>query len=245
MNAMLKAQMLATALNVYFSDSGLGGNQIQAPAPICGIVVDLTYINKPIGSAIYIDCSASGGAKSLTVAQMLTYAASQSNMGGSIWYQNIRTSQGLAKAAFEAVNCRKTIMPHISFIGWANIQWPPTMTYTISTTQRTDNVYGQVWINGITSQIGQTPTLQAQLGMGPVGSNPDGNASWTWVEASFNTDAGNSDELVASLLPDTPGTYSYVYRYSFMGDSKWLYADLNGPVSDGQIPSNPGILTVN
>jgi len=36
MNPMLKAQMLATALDVYFSDPGLGGNKIGAPAPIGG-----------------------------------------------------------------------------------------------------------------------------------------------------------------------------------------------------------------
>ena len=34
---MLKAQMLATALNVYFSDLALGGNKIAAPQAIGGI----------------------------------------------------------------------------------------------------------------------------------------------------------------------------------------------------------------
>ena len=41
-NSMLKAQMLATALNVYFSDLALGGNKIGAPAPIGGLAIDLT-----------------------------------------------------------------------------------------------------------------------------------------------------------------------------------------------------------
>lgn len=44
MNAMLKAQMLATALDVYFSDAALGGNKINAPAPIRGVSIDLTMI---------------------------------------------------------------------------------------------------------------------------------------------------------------------------------------------------------
>ena len=44
-----------------------------------------------------------------------------------------------------------------STIGWANLQWPPTMTHTISAVNRTDNVYGQVWIDGATSQPGPTP----------------------------------------------------------------------------------------
>ena len=44
MNAMLKAQMLATALNVFFSDPALGGNKLNAPAPIGGVSIDLTRV---------------------------------------------------------------------------------------------------------------------------------------------------------------------------------------------------------
>ena len=130
-------------------------------------------------------------------------------------------------------------------IGWANLQWPPTLTHTISAINRTDNVYGQVWIDGATSEPGPTPNLWAQLGFGPVGSNPNGNADWTWVDASFNVNAGNNDEFVASLLPETAGSFDYVYRYSTTGGVNWLYADLNGPVPDNALPANPGKLTVN
>ncbi|MGZ8694127.1 MAG: pullulanase X25 domain-containing protein, partial [Gaiellaceae bacterium] len=97
-------------------------------------------------------------------------------------------------------------LPHLT-IGWANLQWPPTLTHTISAVDRTDNVYGQVWIDGVTSQPGPTPSLRAQLGFGAHGSNPAGNASWQWVDAAFNTDAGSNDEFVASLLPDAVGTF--------------------------------------
>jgi hypothetical protein len=115
MNAMLKAQMLATALDVYFSDPALGGNKIGAPAPIGGVKIDLTKICHMIDSSNgTATCSgtfenvssAFGGATSLslTVSQMLTYAASQSNAGGSFWYGNNKTTQGLAKDAFDAIN---------------------------------------------------------------------------------------------------------------------------------------------
>jgi glycosidase len=135
-------------------------------------------------------------------------------------------------------------VPQLS-IGWANLQWPPTMSHTISVTDRTDDAYGQVWIDGATSQPGQTPSLRAQLGFGPVGSNPNGNLDWAWVNAVFNTDAGNNDEFKASLLPDEPGTFNYVYRYSTTNGASWLYADLSGPIPDGAVPPNPGVLTVN
>src|SRR5207248_324438 len=55
MNAMLKAQMLATALDVYFSDPTLGGNRIKSPAPIGPVEIKLSSVCKviddPTGSA--------------------------------------------------------------------------------------------------------------------------------------------------------------------------------------------------
>ena len=134
-------------------------------------------------------------------------------------------------------------LPHY-VIGWANLQSPYTLTHTISTINRTDNVYGQVWIDGVTGQPGATPGLLAQLGFGPDGSNPDGNPDWAWTDAAFNVDAGNNDEFFASLLPDTVGTFDYVYRYSTTNGRDWLYADINGPIPGGNFPPNPGQLDV-
>ena len=134
-------------------------------------------------------------------------------------------------------------LPHLS-IGWANLQWPPTMTHTISAVDRTDDAYGQVWIDGVTNQPGATPGLLAQLGFGPDGSNPDGNADWSWVDASFNVDAGNNDEFKASLQPEVTGTFDYAYRYSTTNGRDWVYADLDG-IGNGYSPAQAGSLTVN
>lgn len=128
-------------------------------------------------------------------------------------------------------------------IGWANLQWPPTLAHTISIVNRTDDVYGQVWIDGVTQNSGATETLIAEAGYGPVGSNP-ATASWTWVPATFGNNSGNNDEFKASFLPDAVGTYDYVYRYSTTAGRAWLYADLNGPIASGALPANPGKLTV-
>ncbi|HEX9990845.1 MAG TPA: alpha-amylase family glycosyl hydrolase [Chloroflexia bacterium] len=134
-------------------------------------------------------------------------------------------------------------LPHYT-IGWSNLQWPPTLNHTISVTQRTDNVYGQVWIDGVTNQPGPTQGLLAQLGYGPDGSNPAGNSSWAWVDATFNTDSGNNDEFVASLLPEQVGTFDYAYRYSTTNGRDWVYADLDGS-PNGYSPAQAGSLTVN
>jgi glycosidase/fibronectin type 3 domain-containing protein len=135
-----------------------------------------------------------------------------------------------------------TALPHLA-IGWANLQWPPTMTHVISTVDRTDDVYGQVWIDGVTSRPGPTESLRAQLGFGPDGSDPAGNAAWTWVEARFNTDAGSNDEFVASLLPESVGAYDYAYRYTTTGGRDWVYADLDG-IGNGYSTAQAGSLTV-
>lgn len=134
-------------------------------------------------------------------------------------------------------------MPHLA-IGWANLQWPPAMTHTISVVNRTPNAYGQVWIDGETSLPGPTVGLRAQLGFGPSGSDPDGNPAWMWVDASFNTDAGNNDEFVASLLPEAVGEFDYAYRYTTTDGRDWLYADLDG-TGNGYSPAQAGTLTVN
>ena len=105
MNDMLKAQMLATALNVYFSDPMLGGNKIRARNPIGDLTIDLTSI---MGQDV---SEAFGGAKSKTVLEMLAYAASQSNVGGSVWYGNVKSIQQLAKNAFDGINNQVVFAP--------------------------------------------------------------------------------------------------------------------------------------
>ena len=106
LNAMLKAQMLATALDVYFSDPALGGNKIDAAAPIGAVTIDLTKIcvDIPTCSSFVDVSSAFGGATSLTVPRCSPTPASQSNAGGSTWYGKVKATQVLAKDAFDAIN---------------------------------------------------------------------------------------------------------------------------------------------
>jgi hypothetical protein len=114
-NTMLRAQMLATALDVYFSNSALGGNKINAPAPIGGVTIDLTKICKMIDNTNGTGtCSGSfesvraafGGATSLTVLAMLSYqnTADPAADAGASWYGQVKATQVLAKDAFDAIN---------------------------------------------------------------------------------------------------------------------------------------------
>jgi hypothetical protein len=94
MNAMLKAQMLATALDVIYGKVSGGAN------------VDLTAIPKPVTSTSNYKntSSAFGGGTCQTVSTLLTYAASQSNPTGSTWYSQNKATQELAKDTFDAIN---------------------------------------------------------------------------------------------------------------------------------------------
>jgi len=107
MNAMLKAQMLATALDVYFSDPALGGNKINAPAPIGGVKIDLTKVCTDLACTAYEDSRSVFDGSPKTVSQMLSYAAGRFIAGGSTWYGNIKSTQELSKDAFDAVNNQK------------------------------------------------------------------------------------------------------------------------------------------
>jgi hypothetical protein len=107
MNVMLKGQMLATALDVYFSDPLLGGNKINASVAIGNVTIDLDHVCKNIPTcSILEDVSAAfpPDTSSLKVSEMLSRAASQSNVGGSSWYGQNKATQELAKDAFDAIN---------------------------------------------------------------------------------------------------------------------------------------------
>ena len=114
MNAMLKAQMLGTALDVYFSSSALGGNRLGSPVPIGSLNVDLSGVC----AAATVTCT--GGFDSLageqgtfgltapahcmTVTQMLAHENAVSNAGGTVWYGNVKSTQQFAKDAFDSID---------------------------------------------------------------------------------------------------------------------------------------------
>ena len=118
-------------------------------------------------------------------------------------------------------------------IGWANVQWPPTLSVTLG--QTTDTVYGQVWAAGITDVNGPTGAIRAELGYGT--GAPSSFTAWTPLV--FNTRSGNNYEYKAALLPTAVGTFAYNTRYSTDNGLHWTYAGLTGPDTAG------GVLTVN
>jgi fibronectin type 3 domain-containing protein len=207
--------------------------------------VNLTWSSVPGASRynLYRSPLSGGGWEKANAAPLTTTSYADTGLQNARTYYYVVTAldaTGNESGHSNEVNA----LPHYT-IGWANLQWPPSMTHTISAVNRTETAYGQVWIDGVTNAAGPTDGLRAQLGFGPVGTNPASDESWVWTDATFNVDAGNNDEFQASMLPESTGTFDYVYRYTTTNGRDWLYADLDGPIPSGSLPPNPGELTVN
>ncbi|MBU1240941.1 hypothetical protein KJ865_14605, partial [Myxococcota bacterium] len=128
-------------------------------------------------------------------------------------------------------------------INWCNTQWP--LSVTLTTGDSTD-IYGQVYEPGTTDATGQGSFITAQLGYGSDGTAAD--ETWTWVDATYNVDAGNNDEYMQTLTVPTAGDYDYAYRMSMDGGLSHVYCDTTGTHgysgSDPYTPADNGDLTV-
>jgi len=123
-NMLAKAQMLATALNVYYSTpvlSGGGGNLIGAPSSIGTRAVDVNWICNGdcktttvwdnTALAFYYPGPVPAAPNTLSVNLMLSMAASKSGVGGFVWYQNQALPLAYAYEAFRAVNVKAAFQP--------------------------------------------------------------------------------------------------------------------------------------
>jgi uncharacterized repeat protein (TIGR01451 family) len=126
-------------------------------------------------------------------------------------------------------------------VGWANLQWPPTQSINLG--QATANIYGRLYIQGVTNDTGAGRGLKPEVGYGMT-ANP---ATWSWSAMQFNAkDGPNNDEYTGIFTPTASGVYSYATRYNGnwgVGNpnSVWTYASRNGIPFD---PTQTGVLTV-
>lgn len=109
--------------------------------------------------------------------------------------------------------------PTPDIIGWCNLQWPGNGAIEPNTEF---DVYGQVWIEGITGQTDTLTELQAWIGWSVTNTNP---AEWTeWMPAWYNDEDGDNDEYSGNLgsMMDTEGTFYYAYRFKYQ-DQDYVY----------------------
>jgi hypothetical protein len=123
-----------------------------------------------------------------------------------------------------------------------------------------EEVYGWVYLAGVTVGAGQGARIEGQVGVGADGSDPEAGG-WTWTDAAYLGDKDGlsegdlaNDEYVATFTaPPTAGAYDYAFRFRSDAQSGWWYCDAGGDDSDGcggaglddgYQPENAGQLTV-
>ncbi|MBM4318495.1 MAG: hypothetical protein FJ125_00690, partial [Deltaproteobacteria bacterium] len=113
---------------------------------------------------------------------------------------------------------------------------------------------GRVRVEGVTTStpaVDVDPFLRGELGYGPDGSQPDGNAGWTWKRAVANPgwngvaagEAAN-DEYQVALAAPAPGRYDVAFRFTADGGASWTYCDGGAGSTDGYDPAQAGDLHV-
>lgn len=138
-----------------------------------------------------------------------------SESGGDIW-DGVDNVSGVLTVSND---------PNPTVIGWANLQWPangeiePEAEFV---------VYGQAWIDGITTQTDSLTDLESWIGYSTDDTNPN---TWTnWMPAYYLGVDGDNDEYTADLgsIMDQEGTYYYATRFKYQ-DQDFVY----GGYSDG------------
>ena len=120
-------------------------------------------------------------------------------------------------------------------VGFCRLQWPPTLDMSVGGTV---DVYGRVYIAGLTDPDPDTgnnpdPSVLGSVGYGPTGSLPAGNAAWTWSDIGgpndgYHAEEQNNDEYYSTLTAPGVGVYDYAFRFSGDGGTTWLYCDKDG-----------------
>ncbi|MBW2704425.1 MAG: IPT/TIG domain-containing protein [Deltaproteobacteria bacterium] len=131
-------------------------------------------------------------------------------------------------------------------IGWCDLQDPASVVTTVNVS--TVLIFGQVYKDGVTLLAGPPAGIGAQLGYGPLGSDPRVSPGWIWSEATWNASCaacGDNDEFMENLTLDAAGSYSYVYRFSEDGGYTFSFCDYNPGTANGFSTSDMGALTVN
>jgi hypothetical protein len=131
---------------------------------------------------------------------------------------------------------------------YVNIQFPMSMSAAAGV--KSQLIYGQIYEPGITPTAGASSSIIAQLGYGPAGSDPTTSSAWLWVDATFNTQAGNNDEYKATLTVPNAGEYAYTFRFAIndgVNPITYTYADTDGAGANPGLSYDPtklGSLTV-
>jgi len=169
------------------------------------------------------------------------YAYRFSGDGGTSWtYCDLDgLDNGFATSQMGALGVGVPIVE----IDWCILQYPAATTTNVG--DPTEEIYGRVYVEGVTGMGSASDAIYAELGWGAAGADPTADPGvFDWLTADFNVSVSNDDEYQQTITPDSAGTFSYVYRFSGTGGVRWTYCDLDG-TDNGFATDQMGALTVN
>ncbi|SNX53839.1 alpha amylase N-terminal ig-like domain-containing protein [Thermoanaerobacterium sp. RBIITD] len=124
-------------------------------------------------------------------------------------------------------------------IGWVGNLTDVASNHMIGVNNPTEDIYAEVWADGLTNKQGQGQNMIAQLGYkydsvsdsvyGSVYNSVYGvadSSGFIWVNAEYVGDSGNNDKYKASFLPDKIGTWEYKMRFSDDQGQNWKETDV-------------------
>jgi len=112
----------------------------------------------------------------------------------------------------------------------ARLDGPADVSQPLSAIDPGTPIKGRVRVEGVTSVVGPTIGIRAQLGFGPADAT-DPVTDYRWSEMAFDSDVDGADRLVGTVRPDELGVSNVVLRVSADGGETWAYADRGGIVA--------------
>jgi hypothetical protein len=136
------------------------------------------------------------------------YASRFQNQLGTYYYGGYDEGGGGAWDGVTNVSGVLTVSVPSTTIGWCNLNNPSSGTIT---TVDDFDVYGQIWIDGVTNPAGQAEGVSCWIGYSTENTNPN---TWTnWVAASYVADQDNNDVYKGTLSGLAAGSYYYATRF--------------------------------
>ncbi|WKV08348.1 alpha amylase N-terminal ig-like domain-containing protein [Thermoanaerobacterium sp. CMT5567-10] len=135
-------------------------------------------------------------------------------------------------------------------IGWAGNLTQVKDGHIIGANNQTEDIFGEVWADGLTNNSGQGPHMIAQFGYKYVGGTVynsvygsvynsvygvDSSDDFIWVNAEYVGDSGNNDKYKANFTPDKIGKWEYAMRFSDDQGQNWTMTDV---LSFNVVPSD-------
>ncbi len=224
------------------------GQDLTAPAAPVGLtavagngVVDLSWA--PVGDAasynVYRSPVSGGGYTLLTTLPGVAYSDTDV-INGKRYYYVVRAVDA---AGNEGAASNEAGATPFYPVGYAVLQWPKTLDHTLGVAP-TGNIYGQVYVAGITDAGGDPASIWAQIGFGAPGSDPSAWTTWADMDHNAGCSCGNNFEYFGTLRPEQVGTFDLLVRFSTDGGIHWAYGDQDGFYPGEPGTDMPGVLTV-